>query len=153
MRSSTSAIIAFVLTAVAVNIAGAQSSEAEARQELVALEERWGEAIRDGDAAAIEPILGDELIYTGPDGERSTKAEELRAITAGDSDVSEFETGNIEVRLYGDVAVVLGEHAQKGTYKDEDTSGRYRWTEVFVRRDGRWQVVAGQIAKVAEEAR
>jgi uncharacterized protein (TIGR02246 family) len=151
MRSWAYAAIAFVLTAVAVNVAGAQSSEVEARQELIALEQRWAEAIRAGDADAIAPIFADELTYTGPDGRRRTRAEELEALRSGDADVSEFETKDVEVRLYGDVAVVFGEHTEKSTYRGEDTSGRYRWTEVFVKRDGRWQVVAGQIAKVVAE--
>jgi ketosteroid isomerase-like protein len=150
MRKITPLWIAAFLTTATLEVAVAQSGESAAREELIALEEHWGEAIRDGDTDIIEQILADELVYTGADGERHTKAEELEAIRSGDLDVTEFQTIDVQVRLYGDVAVVLGEHREKGTYRGKDTTGRYRWTEVFIKRDGRWQVVAGQIGKVEE---
>jgi ketosteroid isomerase-like protein len=53
--------------------------------------------------------------------------------------------------VYGEVAVVTGKNTIKGTWEDieRDISGPYRFTDVFVRRDGRWQCVASQASRIA----
>ena len=48
----------------------------------------------------------------------------------------------MKVRAYGDTAVVTYVTTDKGKFKGQDISGRYRWTDVFVRRGGTWQIVA-----------
>lgn len=50
---------------------------------------------------------------------------------------------DIRVQVYGDAAVVTLRSIEKGTtYKGKDLSGHYRWTDVFVKRNGSWQMVA-----------
>ena len=44
--------------------------------------------------------------------------------------------------MHGDAAVVTYVTTDKGKYKGQDISGRFRWTDVFVRRGGAWQIVA-----------
>ena len=50
----------------------------------------------------------------------------------------------MKVPIHGDAAVVTYATSDKGKYKTQDISGRCRWTDVFVRRAGTWQIVAGQ---------
>jgi len=38
----------------------------------------------------------------------------------------------------------MGSNEEKSAYKGKDTSGRYTWIDVFVKRNGRWQAVASQ---------
>lgn len=54
----------------------------------------------------------------------------------------------MQVRVYGDTAVVIGRNTEKGTLKGKPYTYTYRWTDVFVRRDGRWQAVVSQWVKV-----
>jgi ketosteroid isomerase-like protein len=42
----------------------------------------------------------------------------------------------------GDTAVVHGLWTEKSTLNGKDTSGQYRFTDTFIKRDGRWQAVA-----------
>ena len=53
-------------------------------------------------------------------------------------------TGKVQVRVFGNTAVVTGSDDEKSSRRDMDTSGHYVWTDVFVNRQGRWQVVASQ---------
>jgi len=46
--------------------------------------------------------------------------------------------------VFGETAVVSYATTDKGKYKDRDISGRYRWMDVFVHRNGKWQIVASQ---------
>jgi len=43
---------------------------------------------------------------------------------------------------------VNGLSTEKSSMAGKDTSGQYRWTDVFVKREGRWQCVTGYGAKV-----
>ena len=53
-------------------------------------------------------------------------------------------------RIYGNAAVVTGVGEIKGTYKDQDITGRYRFTDTFVKKNGQWQCVATQTTKIVD---
>ena len=54
----------------------------------------------------------------------------------------------IKVRLFGDVAIVAAGDVEKSTYQGKDSRGHYVWTDVYMNRNGHWQVVATQGSKV-----
>jgi len=58
----------------------------------------------------------------------------------------------VQVRLYSDTGVVIGEgtiKAQKG--KQDLLRGKFVWTDTFVKQGGQWKVVASQITPVLEK--
>jgi hypothetical protein len=55
--------------------------------------------------------------------------------------------GPMEVRLFGDTAVVTGSDTETSTAEGKDTSGKYIWTDVFVKQGGKWKAVASQSTK------
>jgi len=65
--------------------------------------------------------------------------------------MTSFAWTDMKVHVYGDTAIVTGLNTTKGTFKGKDTSGAYRFTDVFVKRDGRWQVVATRASLVAKK--
>ena len=67
------------------------------------------------------------------------------------SDTTKFESAiNSEMKalVFGDTAIVHGLSTSKSSMGGKDTSGQERYTEVFVKRDGRWQCVTGYSTKV-----
>ncbi len=57
----------------------------------------------------------------------------------------------MKVQVHGDAAVVTYRSTDKGSYKGNDLSGQYRWTDVFVKRNGRWQAIAGHGTRVTQQ--
>jgi hypothetical protein len=55
-----------------------------------------------------------------------------------------FEIGPMDVKVLGNVAVVQGSDTEKSSYKGKDTSGKWIWMDVFVKRDGKWVAVRSQ---------
>jgi ketosteroid isomerase-like protein len=82
------------------------------------------------------------------DGSVLTKAQELAKHS--ESADEPFDLEPMKVRIFGDAAVVTGDHWEKSQYDGRDTSGHYRWMDVFVKRDGRWQAVASELTRVEE---
>ena len=67
------------------------------------------------------------------------------------SELSEHLTtaaDDMKVRVYGDVAIVTGRQTLQGTAKGY-VSGPRRFTDIFVKRNGRWQCAGGQSTLVA----
>ena len=116
---------------------------------LIQTEHDWGNALLKGDVAAFGRCLADEYILTYSDSTLVTKPMALNDLKEGALKIESFQLDDVKVRVYGDVAVVIGLITEKSKFKDEDTSGQRRFTDVFVRRDGRWQAVASHESPVS----
>ena len=119
----------------------------DASAALMQLERDWAAAVKARDLAWMEKHYAPEYTWTSPDGtinDRKTDIEEAKNVT-----FDSLEMSDTQVRVNGDTAVVTGITTLKGKYKDEDISGRYRFTDTFVRRDGRWMILASQSTRVA----
>jgi ketosteroid isomerase-like protein len=115
-------------------------------QALKQLEKDWADAEKTADVDKIGQILADDWIACDPDGKKITKADFLGGVKAGKMTVQSMEFGPLDVKVLGTVGVVQGSDTEKSTYDGKDSSGKYVWTDVFVKRDGKWVVVRSQIA-------
>ena len=123
----------------------AQSKErpsAGTEQAVMRIERELLNAVLKGDASANERYLADTYVFTGPDGTVENKAQAIADLKSGDLKLQSASLDGAKVQVYGDTAVVTYSSNDKGTYKGKDISGKTRWTDVFVNRNGRWQVVA-----------
>lgn len=115
---------------------------------LVRLVERWHAAIEARDTATLDAIWDDTYISTGPDGHRISKAEELEVVASPDVTFDSLRAENLEVRVYGETAVVLGCSRSRGAYKGADASGTYRFTTVFRHGSEGWRAVVSHGSQV-----
>lgn len=130
--------------------ASASSAPAgDAAGALMQLERDWADAAKRQDMAWMERHYAPEYTWTSPDGainDRKTDIEDAKNVT-----FDSLEVSDTQVRVNGDTAVVTGVTTMKGAYKGQDISGRYRFTDTFVRRDGRWLVLASQSTRIAPQ--
>jgi ketosteroid isomerase-like protein len=126
-----------------------KSGKAGTEQALMQMERDWTEAALKKDAATLDKILADDWVGQGPTGV-ATKAQTLAELKAGDYKLESQTLGDMKVRVFGDTAVVAGSDDEKSSYKGKDTSGHYTWTDVFVKRHGRWQAAASQGTRIME---
>lgn len=122
------------------------AEEAEVRQ----IEGRRFEAIVRCDFAEIDRILADDLTYTHSSGRLETKAQFLAALQSG-LRFEAIEPEEVLVRVYGDAGLVTGRAQMRVRSQDRQTSFAVRFTTVYVKRQGRWQMVAWQSTRLPEQ--
>ncbi len=127
----------------------AASSNA-AEKELKQIENAWTDAQKTRNVDRLRDILADDWVGLGWDGEMSDKAKALADMKSPGNSLDNIEMGPMKVRIFGNTAVVTGSDTEKSMEHGKDSSGRYIWTDVFVKQKGTWRAVASQSAKVAE---
>jgi len=128
----------------------AYGQTASVERELIKVEYELTQAVADRDVAALNQLYADEFLSTDSEGMVWTKSQDIAIDTEGASRVTEFTLEDLRVQVYGDVAVVTGRIATKGTLAGAASEGRSRFTDVFVKRDGRWQCVANHTTAMGE---
>lgn len=117
-------------------------------QEITALENAWIEAAHKYDVAWFERNLADSYINTSSDGVIEDKAAAIANVKNKVDKFESFSYEGLKVQAYGDTAVATGITVQKSTYKGKDSSGKYSWTDTWVKLNGRWQCVAEHVSKL-----
>jgi hypothetical protein len=121
-------------------------SDAAVSQTLQAMEQAWLNAEKNHDVATFEKIVADDWIAIGPDGKSQTKAERAAEIKA--SHIDSATLGDMKVRVFVDTAVVTGSDDEVTTVGEKESTDHYVWTDVFVKRNGKWMAVASQTAQI-----
>jgi ketosteroid isomerase-like protein len=117
-------------------------------QTITKMETDWGMALTKRDMATIDRMEATDYMFTAPDGSLSNKTESDAMFKSGDMMIESFKIDDLKVRINGDTAVVHGLETEKSSYKGTDTSGQYRFTDVFVKRNGTWRALTTHVSKV-----
>ena len=120
-------------------------------QELIQLEKGWNEALIKHDWAFIDWILADDYTTTDSEGIIVNKAQEMVILETGEEAVTSVVADDFKVRIYGDTAVVTYRWTYKGQYRGKESAGQERYTDTWIRRDGRWQCVAAHASRIAQK--
>ncbi len=116
----------------------------EAVREIVDLERQAKDAALHRDAAFSERTLAEDYVAISPLGQVIGKAETVAARRTAQLRYDSIEVSDMVVRLYGSTAVVTARADVRGKELGEEFSGPYRFTRVWVRRNGHWQTVSYQ---------
>lgn len=140
--------VILVLTALAGCAASGPTVRPNAEAELRAAERAWLDAYDDNDVDAMRRIVGDEFSIVYGNGTVVDKAGTIAFLTPGHPDdpaTRQFTEGTT-VRVYGDVAILTGVYVSEGPAG----ANRSRYTDTWVWRDGRWQVVASHLTSLSD---
>lgn len=148
--------IAFVAGAVVIVFAVAtiaqtpgQPKSGSVEQELTKLEKEWSEAYVKHDLAALDRLEADGIVQADSDGNVFTKSEDIEEVKTGVLVVTSLVQDEIKVHAYGDAAVVTSRSTEKGQYRGKDYRAQFRYTDTWIKKDGRWQIVAAHWSTIA----
>ena len=121
-----------------------QQHEQQIRQREI----RRFEAMVRGDVTALDDILSEDLTYTHATGVFETKAEFIAKLKSGQTKYESFVPKDLLVRVYGTTGIVTGVGHVKVEVKGEHLSFQLRFTDVYVKKGNRWQMVAWQATRL-----
>jgi ketosteroid isomerase-like protein len=132
-----------VLALVLAPLASAAAQVSSSAQQLLALENGWTTALVKRDAAFFRRNLHPDYVYTD---ERGTfNKEQVIAEQLGGTDtVTAAENQNMQAHVHGSAAAVTGILIIRGRGQSGPFEHRYRYTDSFVRENGRWLMFASQ---------
>jgi ketosteroid isomerase-like protein len=129
--------------------AAAQSAPVKSDQDiLIELEHNWDAAFHRHDAAFIDRVLADEFIVTYDNGVRADRTIELELAKTANENIESSTMDEFIVKEFGNNAVVWFTLHLVGPVKGQRVQNDYRFTDVFILRDGRWQCVSSQSTKI-----
>jgi ketosteroid isomerase-like protein len=117
-------------------------------EEIRALENARNDAIVRGDSGALARMTSDDYTFITLRGELRTKEEIVKGFASGSFKYDSREISDLNIRVYGNTAVVTGRSNQRGSEDGQDYSGDYRFTRVYIKDAGRWQTVALQATRI-----
>jgi ketosteroid isomerase-like protein len=123
---------------------GSNPAEEESVREIVDLERQSKDAALHRDAEFAEKVLADDYVAITPLGQVVGKADTIAARKTAQLRYETIDVSDMVVRLYGNTAIVTARATVKGTELGEEFSGPYRFTRVWVRRNGKWLTVSYQ---------
>ena len=110
-------------------------------------ERQWAESVASGDASVVERILANDFIGVDPRGQLYDKAKMISDTRDGPKFFASNHLNQVKIRFYGDTAVAQGSESWE---RRTDERGRFVWTDTWLRRDGRWEIVAAEDLTVPE---
>jgi ketosteroid isomerase-like protein len=116
---------------------------------IVALENKWAQAAKTGDAAVVRGMLAETFVTTDVSGHSYNKQELLETLKGGKWEYNGIS--DVKVCVYGDTAIATGGWAGKGIDGDGTrVERRERWTDTWVKIAGKWQCVASHASEVRQ---
>lgn len=150
MRGFTRAVLTGFVVVCLSSVVVSQEKQSEVERYIVENERQWAESVATGNADAVERILADDFLGVDPDGKMYDK----KTMVADTKNAPKYFVSNklneVKVRFFGDTAVAQGSESwerRTGTPK----YGRFVWTDTWIKRNGKWQIVAAEDLVVEEK--
>lgn len=122
-------------------------------QEFIKLEQEWMEAVQKQDDPALNRIMARDFVHTTSmiPGRSTDKAQFIEVSVQPTTRLGTFSFDQVVVRLVGDLAVVNALYSQKARQGEISFNGDYFLTDIWVKRDNRWQVLARNLMRAQKE--
>ena len=126
-----------------------QKDQKETERYILESQGQWAESVATGDTSAIDRILADDFIEVDPKGHLYTKQQMIDETRNAPKYFVSNRLNDVKVRFYGNTAIAQGSETWE---KRSGERGRFVWTDTWLRRNGRWQIVAAEDLIAPEKA-
>jgi len=128
----------------------ARHDQKEVERYIVESERQWAESVATGDSGVVERILADDFLGADPKGRLYDKAKMIADMRNAPQYFISNRLNQVKVRFFGETAVAQGDESWE---RRTGERGRFVWTDTWIRRNGRWQIVAAEDLIATEATR
>ena len=121
---------------------------ADNAQMIIDLDRKRMQAMAAQDIDALNTLLADDLIYTHSSARLDTKQSLIVGMTSGSTVYTGCEPSDVKAQDLGDTVVLTGVAQIKVTANGAPNAFGVRFTDVYARRGGRWQMVTWQSTRL-----
>jgi ketosteroid isomerase-like protein len=146
MRRGFPLLLVLAALALAQGISRAQGDETK----IIALENLWNQMQLNHDADAMGKLLDEDFVFTDYDGTVMSKEQFLETIRDKSYQLTVEASENMKLHRHGDTVVVIGATHEKGTYKGKPYQHQGRFTDTWMKKDGRWLCIASQLSLISK---
>jgi ketosteroid isomerase-like protein len=118
-----------------------RNDQKEVERYIVESERQWAESVATGDSSVVERILADDFVGVDPKGRLYDKAKMIADTRDSRQNFVSNHLNEVKVRFYGETAIAQGDESWE---RRTGERGRFVWTDTWIRRNGRWQIVAAE---------
>jgi len=120
-----------------------QPSTTESERYIKESERQWAESVANGDVTVIERILSDDFLGVDPEGNLYEKSKMVADTREAPKRFVSNHLNDVKVRFYGETAVAQGSESWVRR-SGSPLRGRFVWTDTWIWRNGKWQIVAAE---------
>ncbi|MCJ2186520.1 nuclear transport factor 2 family protein [Novosphingobium beihaiensis] len=111
-------------------------------------EERLRAAMIAGDVEALDDLIDDDLVFTGPMGNVMTKAEDLEAHRSGAFRIQRLDLFDSRIHPLGEIVIATTKAELEATFGGDAVSGTFAYTRVWRESANGWRVLAGHCSSL-----
>lgn len=119
-------------------------------QKIIDLDRQRMTAMAHKDVATLNSVLSDHLVYTHSSARIDTKQSLIGAMESGATVYNAVEPSDVQAQDFGTVVVLTGTAHIRVTSNGKPNAFAVRFTDVYARVDGQWQMVAWQSTRLPE---
>src|SRR4029450_3012145 len=117
----------------------ARNDQKQAERYIIESERQWAESVATGDSSVVERILADDFLGVDPKGRLYDKGKMISETRNAPEYFASNHLNEVKVRFYGETAIAQGNESWE---RRTGERARFVWTDTWIRRNGRWQLVA-----------
>jgi ketosteroid isomerase-like protein len=149
-------LFVFALTMALVRFVGGQvpaenASKGEVEKEVLAVEEERDRALQEHNVAVLDRIYADDLVFVNTRGQVFTKAQRLASIGSGAVEYFSYKQSDYSFHVYGTTVVMTGRTSSIVKFQGRVNRTPRQFTNVYVKLNGQWRLVAHQATPIAEQ--
>jgi hypothetical protein len=144
------AILSLTMTAVVALVASCDPARPMDEHQLAILETVWNQAHERGDADTLDKLWAEDLQVAVPKMPVMSKAQALGFARSGRMKFERYATSGLVIHVYGDAGVVTGKMERVRTLNEKQITDHWQFTKVYVRKSGKWRVVAFHASEAPE---
>jgi ketosteroid isomerase-like protein len=150
MKAFGALLLLFCLCLLPAPMLNSGMPQSDDASKIVAMENLWNQMQLNHDAAAMEKMLDDDFVLTDYDGSLLNKGQFLDSIKDMNVKLTLEMSEGMKLHQHGTTVVITGATREKGTQSGKPFVHSGRFTDTWMKKDGRWLCVASHLGVVSK---